>query len=130
MIQHSSLSPAVILPPDVIDSQALESLCLDLEPEDLSVIVTLYLTNLPVKIAGMQQAFSNRDSDALVRIAHPLKSTSRQLGARTLGDLCERLEQAGRGALWESMPQLLQAAEQAASAVHPVLQRFLLEQQA
>ena len=50
---------------------------------------------VPLRPSGSQRA-STGDAHALAQIAHNLKSGSRNLGARELGQLCERLEHLAR----------------------------------
>jgi hypothetical protein len=48
------------------------------------------------QVAAIIAAAGSDDSTALADVAHPLKSSARSVGALRLGELCQRLETAGR----------------------------------
>ena len=55
-----------------------------------------FLTNAEKQVAAIIAAAESDDSTALADVAHPLKSSARSVGALRLGELCQRLETAGR----------------------------------
>ncbi|MEO5339479.1 MAG: Hpt domain-containing protein [Magnetococcus sp. MYC-9] len=108
-----------------IDSEVWSVLREDVDAEDLLRVLSLYLEAFPGRVAGVREAIERLDGDALARVAHPLKSASRQIGALHLGALCEQLEQAGRdGGLERALP-LLPVLEQEVVEVHRALQALL-----
>jgi CheY-like chemotaxis protein/anti-sigma regulatory factor (Ser/Thr protein kinase) len=67
------------------------------DPDMLAEIVGLYLGRAPELLQAMQEAVANRDAEPLRVAAHTLKSSSANVGARVLADLCRELEELGRG---------------------------------
>ena len=65
-------------------------------PSVLANVVRAYLESSAELLGELHDAAETRDAEALRRAAHTLKSSSRNVGARTLGDLCEHLEALGR----------------------------------
>ena len=68
-------------------------------PDVLGEIIDVYLENSVKLLQTLREAVTQADdvdSDAMRRAAHTLKSSSAQLGATGLADLCKDLEQMGR----------------------------------
>jgi len=55
-----------------------------------------YLINAQDQAEHLRAAFASGDATAAGQIAHGLKSNARAVGAMRLGELCEKLEQAGK----------------------------------
>lgn len=55
-------------------------------------MVTLYIDNSQERIEEISQAINQNDIEAIIRPAHTLKSTSRQMGAIKLSDIAETME--------------------------------------
>ena len=55
-----------------------------------------FLTNAEKQVTAIIAAAGSDDCTALADVAHPLKSSARSVGALRLGELCQRLETAGR----------------------------------
>jgi HPt (histidine-containing phosphotransfer) domain-containing protein len=66
------------------------------DPDMLAEIVGLYLGRAPELLQAMQEAVANKDAEPLRIAAHTLKSSSANVGARVLADLCRELEELGR----------------------------------
>ena len=77
-----------------LEQKTLNILREDLEEDDFIHIIKVYLDNLPSKVVAIRAAIEAQDPERLAHTAHTMKSSSRQLGALTLGDLCETLERA------------------------------------
>jgi HPt (histidine-containing phosphotransfer) domain-containing protein len=58
----------------------------------LEKVVRLFFNNSPALLSEMHDAASRDDHDALRRAAHTLKSTSANLGASSLAELCRMIE--------------------------------------
>jgi HPt (histidine-containing phosphotransfer) domain-containing protein len=89
-------------PPDVagrpIDPQALDqirSLQREGMPDLVEKVINLYLQDTPHLIQAIQEAVAQGDPLALKKAAHTLKSSSANLGAVTLAELCKTLEMMG-----------------------------------
>ena len=70
----------------------------EMDPEEafLQKIITAYLEKSPIDISQLQAARSASDAEALRIAAHSFKSSSYNLGAQVLAELCKELEQMGR----------------------------------
>ena len=75
---------------------ALRELQMPGRPSVLDNVVRAYLDSSAELLAELREAAEALDAEALRSAAHTLKSSSRNVGARALGDLCERLEAQGR----------------------------------
>ncbi|MGD9169613.1 MAG: ATP-binding protein [Candidatus Thiodiazotropha sp.] len=79
----------------MIDRSVLEELYEIMEEEFVSVIES-YLNSAPGLMVGIRDAVKDRDMNALVKSAHPLKSSSANVGAMELSTLARDLEFKGR----------------------------------
>jgi len=61
-------------------------------PSLLARVVDLYLADAPRLIEQMHAALDTSDAAAITRAAHTLKSSSANLGARRLAEICKTLE--------------------------------------
>ena len=64
--------------------------------EFVDELIDTYLADASVQLEAMQAAASSGDAAALVRPAHSLKSSSANVGAMALADICRALETAAR----------------------------------
>jgi signal transduction histidine kinase/DNA-binding response OmpR family regulator/HPt (histidine-containing phosphotransfer) domain-containing protein len=79
----------------MIDRTVLEELFEIMEDEFVSVLES-YLKSAPGLMYGIRDAVKDLDMDALVKSAHPLKSSSANVGAMELSTLARELEFKGR----------------------------------
>ncbi|MCU7937403.1 MAG: response regulator [Candidatus Thiodiazotropha sp. (ex Dulcina madagascariensis)] len=79
----------------MIDHSVLEELYEIMEDDFVSVLES-YLTSAPGLMHAIRDAVKERDMDALVKSAHPLKSSSANVGAMELSILARELEFKGR----------------------------------
>jgi CheY-like chemotaxis protein/HPt (histidine-containing phosphotransfer) domain-containing protein len=79
----------------MIDRTVLEELYEIMEDEFVSVLES-YLKSAPGLMYGIRDAVKSLDMDALVKSAHPLKSSSANVGAMELSVLARDLELKGR----------------------------------
>lgn len=86
--------------PLVIDADAfneLLSLCdADETPEIICEILEAFLEDTTAQLEALQQAASANDADALERSAHTLKSSSSNVAAVRMAELCLTLQMMGR----------------------------------
>ncbi len=66
------------------------------EPGLLVEIVALYLVDAPRRLHEIDQALASGDLKALERAAHTLKSSSQNVGATGMAQLCKRMEELAR----------------------------------
>jgi signal transduction histidine kinase/CheY-like chemotaxis protein len=88
-------APAVLAQPAVLDERALaqiRSLHRPGGPDLLGKVVGLYLTGSRTLVASMREAFASEDPDGVCQAAHSLKSSSANLGATDLTELCWTIE--------------------------------------
>jgi len=62
------------------------------EPDLIVELIDLYLEDTPHRMVVMQAAIEETDEMSLRRVAHSLKGSSANLGARRMAALCEQLE--------------------------------------
>jgi DNA-binding NarL/FixJ family response regulator len=95
-------APAPAVLPPTIDEAAFDSLRqLQLlqdegEPDIIIELIDLFLQDTPQKLAQLRFAAINGEAKKCEQIAHSLKSSSGQLGAKQMMALCARLEQHGQ----------------------------------
>jgi HPt (histidine-containing phosphotransfer) domain-containing protein len=63
----------------------------------LAELIALFLEDAPCRLRDLGQALEKNDADAAMRVAHSLKGSAGNLGARGLAALCSNLELRGRG---------------------------------
>jgi CheY-like chemotaxis protein/HPt (histidine-containing phosphotransfer) domain-containing protein len=79
----------------VIDRAVLGELY-EIMEEDFVSVIKSYLKSAPTLMHGVREAVEVRDMEALVKSAHPLKSSSANVGALALSSLAKELEFKGR----------------------------------
>lgn len=76
-------------------------------PSVLSKVVRLYLDDSPKLVEALQKAVQLGDARALQEAAHSLKSSSANLGAVEVANLCREIETLGRQGLLEKAEPLM-----------------------
>jgi HPt (histidine-containing phosphotransfer) domain-containing protein len=66
------------------------------EPDVLVEILTLFLQDVPTRIAALQNAVGSGDADGVHRAAHSLKGSAGNVGAKGLQEACRVVEEMGR----------------------------------
>ena len=89
----------------------------------LAEIIQIYLDDTPSRIEAMRAALVSGDAALLASAAHSLKSSSGNVGARRVYELCQRMETTARERAIDGAPQLFHDLEAAYSlAVSALLQ--------
>jgi len=96
--------------PHVLDE--LKALGGEDDPGLLLELIDLFLADAPRCLEEMDRGLATGDVKALERAAHKLKSSSANLGARTLSSLCLRMEESARTNQIDSLPRLLRESQQ------------------
>jgi HPt (histidine-containing phosphotransfer) domain-containing protein len=84
------MSAHTVLDPEVVES--LRQLTPPGEPDVLREIFTLFLDEVPKKIAALRAAMIAGDTVKVQRTAHSLKGSSGNIGARAMYDICTQLD--------------------------------------
>lgn len=91
----------------------------------LETLFGVYVEDLPVKLATLDQALAQADMAVLLRTAHSLKGASATVGALALRDAALAMETAGRDAdpakAAELLPGLKRLADETITAVATAL---------
>ncbi|HMM74796.1 MAG TPA: response regulator [Gammaproteobacteria bacterium] len=109
----------------ILDQSAIariRALQRDGSPPVLQRVIGIYLDAAPKLIAEVRDAVEKRDALRLQRAAHSLKSSSANLGAQTLSELCKELENMGRLGKLEGAAHKLDVLEFEFEAVRNALE--------
>jgi PAS domain S-box-containing protein len=80
-------------PDSILDAASLNSIReMDDDGSVMTEIFQMYLEELPTHVSGMQRAQQAADNKALAAVAHAMKSASYNIGAKSVAELCKRLE--------------------------------------
>lgn len=80
----------------VLDNEVLDGLRELGDPEFLAELVGDYLESMGPYLASLDAAAAAGDSDTLYKTAHTMKSSSANMGATQLAEMCKELETMGR----------------------------------
>ena len=112
----------------VIDFSVLESIC-EMAGEEASLLleemVTSYLNDTEIRLQEIASAIKTANSESIFQAAHSMKSSSANLGAVNLAQLCEELERLGKNKTIEGTESLLSNAESEFQQVEQELKEFL-----
>ncbi|MGI9511069.1 MAG: Hpt domain-containing protein, partial [Geminicoccaceae bacterium] len=105
VIEPAASAPSA-LPPLVetatSEPSALDSTCLDdmraVMGDQFKAILEFYLEDAANYLDQIKGGLQSNDGEAIVAAAHPLKSSSRELGVAELSDLAKRIEETVRNA--------------------------------
>jgi HPt (histidine-containing phosphotransfer) domain-containing protein len=94
----------------------------------LSTLITLFLETVPTRMAALQDALQQGDSEALARVAHELNGSSGNLGIWNMRKLCIELQALGKtkdlsqaGALLAQLVSEFELVRQRLMAEHAAL---------
>jgi|GEM_PF-3013421 len=111
----------------VLDHELLEtwrSLSNSSSEDFLAEIIEIFLTNTPIIIAEIREAFQKQDLQKMRGLAHKMKGSSANLGACRLALVCSNLEQDALEPVTESLPQIAPAIELVESEYELVRRRL------
>lgn len=80
-------------------------------------VVSIYLSEIPVRMAALEKAVEEGDLAGVERAAHALKSGSRNIRADRFGEFLEKMEKAGGEGMVEEVAELLPKVREAFRAV-------------
>ncbi len=96
--------------PSVIDS--LRELGGDDEPGLLVELIDIFLRDAPQRIGEIEAGLRNGDIELLERAAHTLKSSSANIGAPALSELCRRIELRARERSVRGLDELFEVSSE------------------
>jgi HPt (histidine-containing phosphotransfer) domain-containing protein len=95
---------------DFVDLTMLDSyaeLQVEGEPDLVVELIDLYIEDAHVKMRGLREMLAEADCGALKRLAHSLKGSSGNVGARRVAALCEEFERIDCDDSFEKTGELL-----------------------
>ena len=106
--------------------EAISALDPDGNNELLNQILSLYLDNTVTLIQGLEAAWENGELETIQSISHTIKSSSSQVGADILAELCHKVENEARiNHCYDSSGQALERIKQEFSATRAALGAYL-----
>jgi signal transduction histidine kinase/CheY-like chemotaxis protein/HPt (histidine-containing phosphotransfer) domain-containing protein len=111
-----------------VSFSALEAIrVLDAENGDefLSSIIEMYLSNTVTLLESLEKAWLTGDIDTIRSISHMLKSTSSQVGAQGLSEICLSVETAARNQQYDESGKSLANIKAAYNEVQKSLESYL-----
>ena len=97
---------------DAATIQGLRELGGEDEPGLLGELIAMFLEDAPERMRDITEGLSSGDYGRVERGAHTLKSSSANIGALGLSDLCRRIVESSRTNHPERLPELCRASEQ------------------
>ncbi len=112
-------------PPPPLDEQQYQMFLemIGNEPEVVNGFLDLFMNDVPQKTLDMRQALLQSQYAQLRLATHSLKSSSAQLGAKVLSQLCKELEECARTTTVEGAEKLVLAIEAEYERVREVLRK-------
>jgi two-component system, sensor histidine kinase and response regulator len=106
----------------VLDQAALDNIrAVDEDGSVLAEVVQMYLEEAPLQLGGLRHALGTCCGKDLARIAHALKSSSFNVGAKQLGEWCRDLERQGNEADFAQAAVSVNAIERLYKKLGPML---------
>ena len=102
--------------------EAIRALQSEAVPDLLAQVVRLYFDSAADMLARLRDGLASGDHEAVRIAAHTLKSSSANVGAGTLAEMCKQLELAARGRHFGPGLPDAQALEREFDAVRAALQ--------
>lgn len=90
-------------------------------------LIKLFISSSPALLDSMQAALQAASPASLAEVAHSMKSSSLNMGAVWLGELCTRLEKIGRGGTTDGAAELFDQINSEYVAVAAAFTRKLSE---
>jgi len=97
-----------VIDPKVL--QGLRDLGGDDEPGLLAELIGIFLEDAPQRMKDITEGLAEGDLGRVERGAHTLKSSSANIGALGLSDLCRRIVELARSNRSEGLPELCDAS--------------------
>ena len=128
---RAAAATAVQIATEALDQAALANIrAIDEDGSVINEVIGIYLEEAPQNIAALKDALAATNTAELTRVAHAMKSASANVGAKSLSELCKRLERQGRAGEMAGAGELLGAIEQLFRKVQPLLRAEMARQPA
>ncbi|MDB5919179.1 MAG: hybrid sensor histidine kinase/response regulator [Massilia sp.] len=131
-VQRAPVKPETVQPGagarDVINQHALDNiraLSADRGAALVQRVVNAYVDDTPQHLQTLRRAIAGLDCGNLRKVAHSLKSSSANVGAETLAQMCKDMEQLGRTETTEGAAGILTDMEHEFQAVRHSLSAIL-----
>ena len=106
----------------VLDRAALDNIrAVDEDGSVIIEVLQMYLDEAPQHLSGLRSALGSGNAMEMGNVAHALKSASFNVGAKSLGELCRKLEQRGKAGDLSAAGDLVAAIEAMMERVQPAL---------
>ena len=125
-ISLPSSAPAVELNLQALDN--IRALAGSGEDTLLEKVINAFTGDTPRQLASLHTAIAARDTEAMRKVAHSLKSGSANVGADALALQCKEMEKLGRAGSTDGAARLLQTMDQQFLAVRDALGRLLVKE--
>jgi HPt (histidine-containing phosphotransfer) domain-containing protein len=109
---------AVIDPRVISELRALQTVG---SPTFLSELIDIFLREQAQHLARLRKAFEDRDAAVLERVAHTMKGSCGNLGAKDLSNICAELQGLARAVDWERAGAMVRQIESDSVAVEAEL---------
>ena len=119
--ENETVSP----PEQLLEVNTLKQLVGD-DPQIVHEFLADYLNSAGKLLQEIRETLAAGDAHHISAMAHKLKSSSRTVGANTLGDLCAELENAGKEGNRSIIKERMQALESTWNAVEKEIQSLLV----
>jgi signal transduction histidine kinase/CheY-like chemotaxis protein/HPt (histidine-containing phosphotransfer) domain-containing protein len=106
----------------VLDRAALDNIrAVDEDGSVILEVLQMYLDEAPQHMSGLRSALTSSNATEMGSVAHALKSASFNVGAKSLGELCRKLEQRAKAGDLSAAGDLVAAIEAMMERVQPAL---------
>lgn len=93
-------------------------------PQIIGELVDAFVENAPQFMEGMKQSLETQNAQELRRLAHTFKSNAAMVGAHTLADLCQQMEDRAKHEQFDGADELLHAIQDEFARVQQELERY------
>jgi HPt (histidine-containing phosphotransfer) domain-containing protein len=96
-------------------------------PDPCIRLINIFLSSSPALLTTMHTALEAADPKSLAKAAHTMKSSSLNMGATALGELCASFEKIGKSTITAQASNLFAMAKLEYAAVEAAFQKVLSE---
>jgi len=97
------------------------------EPNFVINILQIFISSTEENIALLESSFSDNNNDDMTRAAHTIKSSSANIGARDLMDICNELETDCRLNRWHNTKKQIEDVKEEFNRVKIYLKNHILQ---